>query len=89
MNTLFVALLMAYVIGSLPFAYEISMVLRCIDPRTVGDKNLGAKNVFLYIGHLGGILVGILDISKGLISILIGHSLVWIFTESLRWDSQW
>lgn len=74
MNTLYLALLMAYVIGSLPFAYEISTILRGIDPRTVGDMNLGAKNVFLHIGHLEGVLVGFLDISKGLLSVLIGHS---------------
>jgi glycerol-3-phosphate acyltransferase PlsY len=74
MNTIYIALLMAYVIGSLPFAYQISTILRDIDPRTVGDMNLGAKNVFLYVGHLEGILVGFLDISKGLISILIGRS---------------
>lgn len=71
MNTIYIALLMAYVIGSLPFAYQISTILRDIDPRAVGDMNLGAKNVFLYVGHLEGILVGFLDISKGLISILI------------------
>jgi glycerol-3-phosphate acyltransferase PlsY len=74
MNSLYLPLLMAFVIGSLPFAYQISMVSQSIDPRTVGDKNLGAKNVFQHVGHLEGVLVGILDISKGLLSILIGHS---------------
>lgn len=75
MNTFWIALLTAYLLGSLPFAYGIARFARGIDPRTVGDGNLGAKNVFLNVGHAEGLLVGILDIGKGAAAIELARTL--------------
>jgi glycerol-3-phosphate acyltransferase PlsY len=75
MNMLWIALLTAYLLGSLPFAYWIAHSARGIDPRTVGDGNLGAKNVFLNVGHTEGLLVGLLDIGKGTAAITLARAL--------------
>jgi len=81
MNTLWIALLTAYLLGSLPFAYWIAHSARGVDPRSVGDGNLGAKtesprgNVFLNVGHAEGLLVGLLDIGKGAAAITFARAL--------------
>ena len=69
------ALLVAYMLGSLPFAYLISQFSHCVDPRMVGDGNPGAKNVFFQVGHAEGILVGLFDISKGISAVILGRAL--------------
>ena len=75
MNTLWIALLTAYLLGSLPFAYWIARYSKGIDPRVVGDGNLGAKNVFLNVGRIEGLLVGLLDIGKGTVAITLARVL--------------
>ena len=75
MNTLWIALLTAYLLGSLPFAYWIAHAVQGIDPRTVGDGNIGAKNVFLNVGHTEGLLVGLLDVGKGAAAITLARAL--------------
>ena len=71
-KSLVVALLAAYLLGSLPFAYWIAYAAHGVDPRMVGDGNLGAKNVFLQVGHFEGLIVGLLDIGKGMTAMLLG-----------------
>ena len=73
MNGLWIALCAAYLLGSLPFAYWIARYSKGIDPRTVGDGNLGAKNVFLNVGHTEGLLVGLLDIGKGTAAVTLAR----------------
>ena len=75
MNTFWIALGAAYLLGSLPFAYWIARYSKGIDPRTVGDGNLGAKNVFLNVGRTEGLLVGLLDIGKGTAAVTLAQAL--------------
>jgi len=69
------AVLIAYLFGSLPFAYWISYAAKRVDPRTVGDGNPGAKNVFLEVGRAEGGLVCLLDVGKGSAAMLLGKRL--------------
>ena len=43
-NTL-IAIILAYLIGSIPFAVVVSWIMRLPDPRTYGSSNPGATNV--------------------------------------------
>ena len=43
-NTL-IAVILAYLIGSIPFAMVVSWIMRLPDPRTYGSNNPGATNV--------------------------------------------
>ena len=62
-------LLCAYLIGCIPFGYLAGKFIKRVDLRQEGSKNVGATNVFRIIGVLPGIMVLLLDISKGFLSI--------------------
>ncbi len=57
--------LLAYLIGGIPWAYIVVKLAKGIDVRSIGSGNVGATNAFRAGGTAVGILVGILDISKG------------------------
>lgn len=69
-----IALVVAYLLGSIPFAL-IAGKLHGIDLRTVGSGNLGATNVFRTLGRTAGITVMVLDIAKGAAAVLIAEAL--------------
>lgn len=64
---------LAYVIGSLPFAYLLARQWAGIDVRTVGSGNVGATNVLRHAP--GGIALAVLalDVGKGLATVWIGR----------------
>lgn len=55
----------AYLIGSLPTAYIAGRLVKGVDIRQVGTRNMGAMNVFYQVGFLVGLLVLAVDIGKG------------------------
>lgn len=65
------AIILGYLLGSIPSAYIAGKVLKGIDIREVGNRNMGAQNAFREIGAKAGISVGIVDVSKGAIAVLI------------------
>lgn len=66
-------LLSAYLIGSLPFGYLAGKLIKRVDLRQEGSKNVGATNVFRVMGTFPAIVVLLLDISKGFLAIhLVG-----------------
>ena len=65
------ALLAAYLIGSLSFAVIISRALGLADPRSYGSKNPGATNV-LRSGHRAAAVITLaLDALKGYVPVLL------------------
>ncbi len=64
-----VYLFLVYLIGSIPFGYIITYLLKGFDIRTVGSHNIGATNVYRSVGHIAGLTVLILDIGKGFFSV--------------------
>ncbi len=62
--------LISYLIGSIPTGYLMGLMVKRIDIRTVGSKNIGATNVFRVLGRRYGILVLVLDILKGVIPVI-------------------
>ncbi len=64
-------LLIAFLLGSIPFSYLLGKRLRGIDLRQHGSGNLGATNVFRTLGKGWGILCLVLDIGKGAAAVLI------------------
>ncbi|RKY99649.1 MAG: hypothetical protein DRQ10_05780 [Candidatus Hydrothermota bacterium] len=65
--------LFSYVLGSFPTAYLIGKWFKGIDIRKVGSKNMGTVNTFKNVGPIAGVIVAIVDVSKGLIpAILVG-----------------
>jgi glycerol-3-phosphate acyltransferase PlsY len=70
------ALLLAYLVGSVPFALLLARRWGARDLHLVGSGNIGAANVFRVSGPLAGALVATLDIAKGAASVLLAERFV-------------
>ena len=68
-------LIASYLLGSLNPAIIITRIKKGVDIRTLGTHNPGTANVSRNLGKSWGALVLLLDISKGLIPILISKYL--------------
>lgn len=77
------AIIIGYLLGSVPFAYIASRLKKGADIRQVGGGNVGALNTLREIGLLPGLVVLIADIAKGsaavLIAVWLDLPLIWIF----------
>ncbi len=65
----------AYLIGSIPTAYLVVRRRRGQDIRQLGDGNAGAENVARILGRKAGVIVALIDLSKGLVVILLVRGL--------------
>ena len=65
------AVVLAYLIGSIPVAYIFGRVLKGLDIREHGSGNMGATNAFRVLGKGPGTIVLILDIIKGIIPVTL------------------
>ena len=68
---LIIALVVAFVLGSIPFSYVLGKRLQGIDLRQHGSGNLGATNVFRTLGKGWGILCLLLDMAKGAVAVYL------------------
>jgi glycerol-3-phosphate acyltransferase PlsY len=69
------AVLVAYALGSIPFALLLSRRWGGRDLRRIGSGNLGAANVLRASGVTAGVLVAMLDILKGAVSVMLAQRL--------------
>ncbi len=65
-----IALIIAYLLGSLPSAFIIGKTRRNMDIRKVGSRNMGAMNTFYNVGFWWGMLVLAMDIIKGILAVM-------------------
>jgi len=65
------AIIVAYLIGSVPFALLLARRWGAADPRTLGSGNLGAANVLRASGIRAGVIVAVLDVAKGAASVAL------------------
>jgi glycerol-3-phosphate acyltransferase PlsY len=72
MTTLVIALVIGFLLGSVPTGYVAGRLLRGIDLREVGSGNLGATNVFRNLGLAPAIAVMLVDIGKGALAAWVG-----------------
>jgi glycerol-3-phosphate acyltransferase PlsY len=68
---LLLSLILAYLLGAVPFSFIVARAVRRIDLRQHGSGNLGATNVFRAVGPRWGVLVLLLDMAKGAGAVLI------------------
>jgi len=71
-----VALVAAYLFGSVNFAILVTRMAKDQDIRTLGNLNPGAANVGRTLGTGWGAAVLLLDISKSVVPILLAHRFV-------------
>jgi glycerol-3-phosphate acyltransferase PlsY len=78
------AVVISYLIGSIPTAFIAGKLLKNIDIREHGSGNMGATNVFRVLGKKPGIAVLVLDILKGVVGVAVIGSLFG-FTDVLTY----
>lgn len=67
----FIAVVLAYLAGSLSFAVVVSRLMGLADPRTYGSKNPGATNVLRSGSKAAAIVTLLLDAFKGWLPVVI------------------
>lgn len=77
------SILLGYLIGSIPFTQIIAKWRKGIDLREVGSKNVGGMNTMNAIGVGWGLFAGILDVVKGILSLVIANAIGVAFPESI------
>ena len=91
-----VLVVLAYLVGSIPMGVLVARLTGGVDPRTVGSGRTGGTNALRAMGPARGVAVGLLDIAKGAVPILIASwagatplvaSLVGIATLLGSWKS--
>ena len=71
MLSLIAALILAYLIGSMPTAYIFGRIIKGIDIRNFGSGNVGATNVYRLIGKAPAFIVLFIDALKGFAPVLL------------------
>ena len=71
MFLILIAILVAYLIGSIPTSFIFAKLLKGIDIRNYGSGNIGATNLMRVAGPLPAIAALILDMTKGVIVVTL------------------
>ena len=72
----FVAIIIAYLLGSIPAAYIVTRLATGKDIRRLGSGNVGGNNVYRHAGLRAAIPVVIFDVGKGTAAVAIAHWLL-------------
>jgi glycerol-3-phosphate acyltransferase PlsY len=75
MDRLIAALVLSYLIGSIPFSQIIAMLVKGVDLRAVGSRNVGGNNLIASAGTSWGIIGGGLDAAKGVAAMWLAQTL--------------
>jgi glycerol-3-phosphate acyltransferase PlsY len=73
-NTI-ISVLIGYLLGSVQTAYILGKLVKKIDIREHGSGNAGTSNATTILGIKYGLVVGVVDILKGIAAVLIVRSL--------------
>ncbi|HEV7200815.1 MAG TPA: glycerol-3-phosphate acyltransferase, partial [Candidatus Limnocylindria bacterium] len=72
---LLAAIALGYLLGAIPFGVVIARLAGGDDPRTVGSQRTGATNAVRALGPRWGLVVGLLDVAKGLVAAAAGAAI--------------
>lgn len=79
------AVLLAYLLGSIPFGYLLVRLLVGGDVRESGSGGTGATNVTRRAGKGVGVLTLLLDLLKGAAAVLVARALLGVGVEAQWW----
>ena len=82
------AVVLAYLLGSIPFGLLIVKAMTGADVRRAGSGNIGATNVLRTTGVAAGLLTLLLDAAKGFVAVwladrLTGGDVLWMSAAAL------
>jgi acyl phosphate:glycerol-3-phosphate acyltransferase len=64
-------LVASYLLGAIPTSYLVGRLFRGIDLREHGSRNLGATNLYRVMGWKFAVPVGLFDVAKGAVPVLV------------------
>ncbi len=67
----------AYLLGAIPFGLVLTKLIKGIDVREHGSKNIGATNVLRTAGKPLGVVTLLFDAAKGAAPVLVAQRLEW------------
>jgi len=70
------AIIIGYLLGSIPSAYIVTRLVKGKDVRQLGGGNVGGLNVFREVGPWPALAVGITDLVKGAVAVAIAYWLL-------------
>ena len=73
MSLSILAIVCGYLLGSIPSGYFIVRAVSNVDPRRVGNGNVGAQNVYRTAGPAAGVATMFADVGKGMAAILLAQ----------------
>ena len=68
-----IAIIIGYLLGSIPSAYIATRLAAGKDIRQLGGSNVGGLNVYREVGIWPALAVGIVDLGKGAAAVAIAH----------------
>jgi glycerol-3-phosphate acyltransferase PlsY len=71
-----IIVIIAYLLGAIPFGLMISRRMAHVDIREHGSGNIGATNVFRTLGARLGLITAMLDLSKAALAVLLAMSII-------------
>ena len=71
-----IAVVLGYLLGSIPTAYIVTRIATGKDIRQMGGGNVGGLNTFLEVGTKPALVVGIVDLGKGVAAVAIAYWLL-------------
>ncbi len=71
-----IALLAAYILGSIPTSYIMGKLIKGIDIRDFGSGNVGATNALRILGTKVGVFTLVIDIGKGFLAVNIARMII-------------
>ncbi len=71
MENYVIVTILGYLLGCFQASYILGKLLKKVDIRTLGNGNAGASNTVVALGWKYGVAVGLLDIGKAILSIVI------------------
>jgi glycerol-3-phosphate acyltransferase PlsY len=71
-----IAIVLGYLLGSIPTAYIATRIATGKDVRRLGGGNVGGLNVYREVGLLPAVVVGIVDVAKGAAAVAIAYWLL-------------
>jgi glycerol-3-phosphate acyltransferase PlsY len=75
-----IAVVLGYLLGSIPTAYIVTRLAKGEDVRRLGGGNVGGLNVYREVGLLPAAVVAIVDLGKGAAAVAIAY---WLLDVSL------
>ena len=75
----FIAIIISYLLGSIPSAYITTRLVKGKDIRQLGGGNVGGLNVFREVGPWPALAAGIADVGKGAAAVAITY---WLLVAS-------